>query len=134
MAFVQSEVEDFLGRGITLPLRLENGSIPLDSGPTLIKASIRMILAWAFGTRFFLAEFGSRVENLIEEPNDDVLLNIAHALVAEAIEKWEPRVEFIDVELERPDFNKLSLRIIYRVISSQQTDTFVYPFYPEITT
>lgn len=134
MAFLRKEVVNFLGNGITLPLNLKDGAAVLESGEHLIKASIRMILAWNFGTRFFLCEFGSRVEELLEEPNDDVLLHTARILIVEALEIWERRIEIIDVELERSEHHKLDLTIVYRIISSNKTDTFTFPFYKEIKT
>jgi len=135
MGFVASQVQDFLGRGITLPLRLENGKVPIDSGVQLIRSSIKMIIAWPFGTRFFLNEFGSKVEELVEEPNDDVLRNVAYEFIAESLARWEKRIELIDVSIDRPnDMGSLNLSIIYRIISSQKTDILTFPFYPEITT
>ena len=134
MGFIRAEVEDFLGRGITLPLRLVNGSVPLDSGSDLIKSSIKMILLWLKGTRFFLAEFGSRVEELLEEPNDDVLKHLAYTMIADALNQWEKGIQLIDVEITRPDFAKLDVKIIYKIITSERVDSFTFPFYSIIKT
>lgn len=132
MAFVKKEVENFLGKGFTLPLRLENGSVPLDSGIQLIRSSIQMVLSWVVGTRFFLCEFGSRIDDLLEEPNDNVLKHIAYTFIVEALEKWEKRITITKVDIERPSFGKLSLRITYQIITSQKTDTYTFPFYSVI--
>lgn len=134
MAFVQKQVDDFLGKGVTLPINLVNGAWPLDTGVTLIRASIQMILRWVYGTRFFLVEFGSKLEQLLEEPNDEVLRSIAYELIVDALTTWEKRIEVIDVEIERPDFYKMDLKLTYRIVASKKTDTFVFPFYSKITT
>ena len=69
MGFVTKELGDFLGKGITFPIKLTNGRAPLESGFELIKASIIMILSWEYGKRFFLSEFGSKLNQLIQQLN-----------------------------------------------------------------
>ena len=133
MAFVRQQVNDFLGQGLTLPLRIENGRWPIDSGVKMIRESIKMILRWQIGTRPFLNEFGSNLERLLEEPNDDVLKQTIYAFTADALSKWEKRVEVLDCQIDRPEFNSVNCNITYKIITSQKTDTFVFPFYSQIT-
>lgn len=133
MAFKPSVVADYIGRGVTLPLTLVNGAPPLDTGVKLIRASIKMILTWVFGTRPFLTEFGSRIEELIEEPNDQVLKNVADTLIREALEIWEPRIDLLNTTISKTDLGKFTIEITYEIITSKQTDSFVFPFYSEIT-
>lgn len=132
MGFKPREVSDYIGRGITLPLKLVNGKPPVETGFELIRSSIRTILGWEEGSRFFLAEFGSRCGELIEEPNDDVLVALAQSFIQESLEAWEPRVELIKSDIRRVSDFKLDATITYRVISTQQVDTFIYPFYSQI--
>lgn len=134
MGFITGKKEDFQGKGVTLPLVLENGGWPIQTGSTLIKESIRMILAWVIGTRPFLNEFGSRLDYLLEEPNDDVLREVAYELIAEAILTWEKRIELIDVEIDRPNAYSINFRLRYVIIKVQKEDTFIYPFYTKLTT
>lgn len=134
MGFKPAEVQDYIGRGITLPLNLVAGRAPLQSGFELLRASIIMVLAWPYATRFFLNEFGSRLEELIEEPNDNILLNLIHTFVVDSLRKWEPRVELIGLTLERNQDWSISLQLNYRVVVTGKEDTFVFPFYTQITT
>lgn len=133
MSFNTQSLQKFIGTGITLPLQLVNGRVPLETGVELIRKSIVMILAWPYGTRFFLNEFGSRVEELLEEPNDDILQNIAQTFIADAISLWEPRVNLVGTNFSRNDQgNGLDLTLQYEIITTQQIDTFVFPFYRQI--
>lgn len=135
MPFIKKQLEDYIGRGITLPIKLVNGSVPLDTGVELIKASIRTILSWPYGTRFFLPEFGSRLDELIEEPNDDVLFSLIETFVQDAIEKWEPRIELkLPVNVSRDDYGKVQVQLEFNIISSQKIDSMVFPFYDLINT
>jgi phage baseplate assembly protein W len=133
MGFKAAEVQDYVGRGITLPLKLSGGRAPLESGFELIRASIIMILAWPIFTRFFLTEFGSRVEELLEEPNDDVLLNVIETFVVDSLSMWETRVELLDVSVVRTD-RRINLELSYRVVATRKEDSFIFPFYTQINT
>lgn len=133
MGFKPSEVQDFIGKGVVLPLKLENGKPPLVSGFDLIRASIVMVLSWPYATRFFLKEFGSRLEELLEEPNDDVLFSLIETFVVDTLKEWEPRVELTQLEMARGEFGGINLTITYRIIPTQQEDTFVFPFYTQIS-
>ena len=132
MGFQVKEIDNFLGRGVTLPIEMSNGRWQIQTGISLIRPSIQMVLRWLVGTRFFLAEFGSKVEELLEEPNDDVLKQVAYAVIAEAIQNWEKRVELVDIEIIRPNFYSLDLKMTYRIIASKKIDSFVFPFYSQI--
>lgn len=134
MAFKAVQLDEYIGKGFTLPIKLTNGKVDLESGVKLIRASIITILSWPYGTRFFLNDFGSKVDELLEEPNDDVLFNIAHTMVVEALKKWEKRIEVLESQFSRDDYGKLTLKITYRIITSQKTDTLVFPFYKTINT
>jgi uncharacterized protein len=134
MAWKQEELEVYIGKGITLPIRLVKGGVPVESGFDLIRNSIRMILAWTFGTRFFLNEFGSRVEELFEEPADQILTELVEHTAEEAINTWEKRVEVVQLvaDLDPLVMGKINLTIMYRVRAIDRTDTFIYPFYSQI--
>lgn len=134
MAWKQQELEVYIGKGLTLPLKLVKGSVPIETGFDLIRNSIRMILAWTFGTRFFLNEFGSRVEELLEEPADQILTELVEHTAEDAISKWEKRVEVLELnaELDPLEMGKINLSIMYRVKAIDRTDTFIYPFYSQI--
>lgn len=132
MAFNTGRTENYIGSGITLPLKISNGTVPLDSGVELIRSSIRMILFWLKGTRFFLTEFGSKMEELLEEPNDNVLSHLCYTIITDALNTWEKRIEVMDVNISIEDRGKLKVSITYKIITSQRLDTFTFPFYSEI--
>ena len=43
----------YLGQGITFPFVLSDGTITIDQFDKVIETSIRTILGWEFGSRFF---------------------------------------------------------------------------------
>lgn len=127
-----NQLNNFLGQGIILPLQLVNGAPPLVSGFDLLRASIITILTWEYGERFFLNEFGSRLFDLLEEPNDDVLQGTIRVFVIDAIAKWDHRIEVIATTLIRTKSYSLDLSITYRILNIKREDTFIFPFYDKI--
>lgn len=132
MPFQSKPIQDFIGSGLAFPIQLNRGKAVISTGFDLIRSSIRMILGWPVGTRFYLAEFGSKLEELLEEPNDDVLKQIMYTFVVDPITNWEKRITLVNVSIEDVDLAKVNLRITYRISNSQTTDTFVFPFYRNI--
>lgn len=63
-----------------------------------IAQSIKMILATTPGERVMRPEYGSRLQELVFQPNDPTTAGLAIQYVKEAISRWEPRirVEYVD--------------------------------------
>lgn len=132
MAFQQQPIQNFIGSGLTFPIQLENGKGKLFTGFELVRSSLRMILAWPYGHRFLLGEFGSRIEELLEEPNDEILKNILETFIIDAISDWEKRVEVISVDIQDKTATELTVNLTYRIVNTQSVDNFIFPFYRQI--
>lgn len=115
--------------GVIFPILLSSGRHILTEGADLIKASIKIVLAWPLRTRYFNGEFGSRIEEAIENQNDDVLMTIMRRFVIDSIEKWEKRIELISIEMSRPESHKLSVNLVYKIKELDIQDTLFYEFY-----
>lgn len=64
-----------------------------------IKADLLQLLLTNPGERVMLPDFGTPLRTLIFEPNDAIIEIEARKLIAEAIKKWEPRVEINNIEV-----------------------------------
>lgn len=123
----------FIGAGLVFPIVLqESGRPAIHNDITLINASIHHILSWPIRNKFFNENFGSRLEELLEEPNDGVLQTLIRQFTIDALEKWENRIEVIDIITERTASTKINIQIKYRVRNTRVEETFIYPFYREI--
>ena len=94
--------QDFLGKGLAFPLSADwrSGGLKASEGKEHIEQSIQQILWTRPGERLNRPEFGSRLHELVFEPNDDVLKALIRHYVLEAIERWEKRVVLESVEFE----------------------------------
>ena len=126
-------IDTFLGKGITFPLELNSkGAAIIKSEVELIKSSLRSILSWPNRQRFFNRNFGSRLEELLEEPVDAVTKSLALRFAREAVESWEKRIELLDASITDVDNEKFNIVLEYRIINNKTQDTFIFPFYTKL--
>lgn len=80
----------------------------------LIRDSIVTILNTRIGQRLFQPDFGSRLHDLVFEPNDPGLLVMIEEDVINAIAKWEPRVLLLGVRVQ-PDENRVIVNLEMKI-------------------
>jgi phage baseplate assembly protein W len=126
-----SDPSDFIGRGISFPMRVDqSGSIATSSGYEDIDSSIRMILTTAPGERLMRPQFGCRIWELLFEPINANTLGLMGVAVREALSQWEPRIELDDVRVRPGDGDgQVLIEIDYVVRSTNDRRNLVYPFY-----
>ena len=132
MTFDKKPLENFIGAGIVFPIELDKGKAVVKSGFELIRSSINLIIGWPYGSRFYLSEFGSRIEELLEEPNDEVLRMLINTFVIDSINQWEKRIFLTGADIVDVSPTKIKILLRYRIINSQTEDSFIYPFYRKI--
>ena len=137
---------DYLGRGLALPtwtdafgvvqqsIRIDmTGGFEEASGVRKIEESLRIILGTQYGERVMRPEFGCNLKSLVFAPNNDATANLARHYVTEGLRRWEPRIQVLDVVVDRELSGRqaglLRISIHYRITASQLTQSFVYPFY-----
>jgi len=126
-------MSEYLGVGLQFPLNLVDGSANLVSDNLLIQQSIVDILNTPKGGRFFLPQYGSRLRELIFEVNDDLLIDLMKVFIVGALNEWEKRIAIKDVIFDVRD-TTVDCRITYTVLSRNEVDSFIYPFYRKIKT
>ena len=115
-------------KGLVFPLQLTGGKHTVVEGVDLIQASIKTILVWPLFTRFCEGDFGSRIYEVLEEPNDDVLINLMRRFVIDAIDKWEKRIELKNMNITRTSPEKVSVELIYNIRESNIEGSFYYNY------
>ena len=126
-------LRNFVGIGPTFPVEIEptTGVPLLKTGIPLTNSSIKMILGWN-NSRILLGEFGSRYDELLEEPNDDILASLVRYFTIEAIETWDKRIEILDVTILEITGAELFLQVRYRITNSNLEGLFTWTFYRQI--
>jgi len=121
---------DFLGKGWGFPVFDRHNKVSVAPAERSIRDSIWIILATAPGERLMRPEFGCGVHKLVFAVNDTATLNQVEHEVRQALTRWEPRIEVLDVDAEEKGQGEvLLLNVHYRVRSTNNFFNLVYPFY-----
>jgi phage baseplate assembly protein W len=121
-----------LGRGLAFPLSVDaRGAIALATGTDDVDQAIASVLSTAPGERPMRPEFGCRVHEHIYDVIDAATLGRIETAVRDALERWEPRVEIVDIafDLAAQDQGRLDVLLTYRVRETGSERNLVYPFY-----
>ncbi|MEM7584787.1 MAG: GPW/gp25 family protein [Acidobacteriota bacterium] len=122
---------DFLGRGLSFPVRPSPSRLIWADGDEKIRQSIWLILSTSPGERQMRSEFGCGIHDLVFEANTSALRASVKVAVRRALIQWEPRVDLLDVRVETlPEArNQLQIHIDYQVRETHAVHNLVYPFY-----
>lgn len=130
-----TNTDKFLGSGLAFPLRLDDsGKVVISKNVELIQSSIYNIINWPYKHRYFLEEYGCRIEELLEEPNDSISYNLARRYMVDALNTWEKRIETVpsNITVEKITDEAIYLRLHYTIIATKKEETFIFPFYKQI--
>lgn len=122
---------DFLGRGWAYPLTTSANGPRYTAGADKIRQSIWLILSTAKGERPMLPDFGCGVHDLVFAANTAGFRGLVTAEVRDAITRWEPRVDVLEVRVESPDDarNRVIISIACRIRENNAALNLVYPFF-----
>lgn len=123
----------FIGSGIIFPITLNSMGRPdYVNDIRLIEASLKNIFYWPKNTRFFIENFGCRIDDLLEEPNDSIARSLLNTFIKEAVNNWEKRITVNTVNIVEVDYKTVSISIQYRLRNSKIEETFIFPYYKEL--
>jgi uncharacterized protein len=123
---------NFLGAGWSFPMGVDGrGGLALSTEDQNIARGMFLILSTAKGERRMRPNFGCGIHDLVFAPNDATTAGLVRYHVTEALGWWEPRVEVVEVDVQTdPDEpGRLIVDIKYRVKSTNDERSLVYPFY-----
>jgi phage baseplate assembly protein W len=132
MTSMSNKTRDFLGVGWRFPLQVTPaGKIAQARYEQRVEESIYLILSTSKGERVMMADFGCGIHDLVFAPNNPATLSIVVQQVREALVKYEPRIDVLEIRPETaPEQpNLLLIRINYRIRANNALGNLVYPFY-----
>ena len=109
------------------------GGVAMVDGHAAIRQSVLLLLSTIPGERVMLPQYGCELNRLICQPNDATTAGLAVHYVRRAIERFEPRVEIVDLTAGRSDrsvrgggdevaSDRLYIDLAYRVKATRGTD------------
>lgn len=122
---------EIIGTGLQVPDSFNDtsGRVNYNTGGERIDQAIKHILGTPVGLRYFVPEFGSRIHELIFEPNDYILRDMLILYVNEALTRWEPRIKVLEVNPVVIKYqNEVPINIMYNLVNTNSVYNYVYPF------
>lgn len=125
---------DVIGKGFRSPFQFSVGrgirSISASNGIDKIIASITSILRTRPGERLMQPEYGSRLGDLVFEPNDSILVRLLYYYTVEAIGRWERRIKITSIEFLKDPNNPhyIGILINFQELQTHEEGSFVFPF------
>jgi uncharacterized protein len=122
---------DFLGKGWAFPLAEDaTTGVAISYGEENIQQSIWIILATAPGERVMRPDFGCGIHRLVFEVNDAATRGQVRKEVSNALIRWEPRIDVLNVDTGVKQAGELLLiTVSYQVRATNNYFNLVYPFY-----
>lgn len=123
---------DFIGAGWSYPLGTDAaGDVALVTGDREIEQAIRLILGTAVGERPMRPEFGCRIHDHIFNLLSSATAGQIAYDVRQALDRWEPRIDVVDVGI---DFDEMASGVLYidvryTVRNVNDPRNLVFPFY-----
>jgi phage baseplate assembly protein W len=123
--------EEFIGRGWGFPAGVTQGRIRMVSGDREIREAIRITIGTAPGERPMRPEFGCRIHDFVFAPADSAVAGRLAYEVQVALERWEPRIEVLDIDVSNPGEEPTTFFIDIRYVHKGTNDprNLVFPFY-----
>jgi phage baseplate assembly protein W len=117
MSTIQEEIERY--SDVNPRFNIKNSSV-IETGIEAINGSIENIIGTSFGERWFLPNFGSRLQSLLFRLINQDTANLILNELNDAIKKWEPRI-IVSLEesqvIPYPDDGLYQVLIVYKLIS-----------------
>jgi phage baseplate assembly protein W len=121
-----------LGNGWKFPIRISGrGGFALSSEEQDVAEAIWIVIATARGERIMRPEFGCGIHDYVFAPNNASTRGAIAYQVQQALIRWEPRIDVIDVRAQDdPGQPNLILVVVdYRIRANNAFHNLVYPFF-----
>lgn len=132
MARYRFRSEQFLSRGykdfaISFSMNPNTEDFSSVSNENAIKQSVRNLVMTQFGERPFQFDIGSRVRGLLFEPFDIFTAEDLRDEIENTIERLEPRVEVVNVDVNLSESeDELDVSIEYRIVGEELVQTIEF--------
>jgi phage baseplate assembly protein W len=123
---------DIIGTGLAFPLGVDRrGGLALAHAGDDVAQAISIILSTAPGERPMRPEFGCGVHDYVFDVVDAGTLGRMEEQIRGALERWEPRIDVLDVDFDVDTIaeGRIAITIEYRLRATNDVRNLVYPFY-----
>lgn len=102
----------------------------LEGDVDLIRQNLTSILIFQIGQRFRQENFGTRIWECLEEPNNQAAAFLVKKYIEDGITAWEPRINSLEVTGNR-DNDTIYIHIRFKVNQSQSVEELNFEYNPK---
>lgn len=115
---------EFLGRGWAFPFHFDpaTGSVAFSEFEENIRQNIMIIIGTRPGERQMVYDFGCRIHELLFAPSNSTTARLASQYVQEALIRWEPRIEVLQVGANFDPSGSIMVQLVYRITATGQVE------------
>ncbi|MGH9067947.1 MAG: GPW/gp25 family protein [Acidimicrobiales bacterium] len=124
--------EEFVGSGWAFPMGASSsGAMGLVSGDRELAEAIRLVIGTSPGERPMRPEFGCPLSDYLFAPADATTAGEMAWDVRASLERWEPRIDVLDVAVTVDDVepNTMYIDLTYARKGANDPRNLVFPFY-----
>jgi phage baseplate assembly protein W len=94
-----------------------SGRIDMVDADASVRQAVLLLLTTRPGERVMMPTYGCDLYQLIFAPNDATTAGLAIHYVRRALERWEPRIDILELDASQSPFDpaRLDIRLGYRV-------------------
>ncbi|XXF77100.1 GPW/gp25 family protein [Myxococcaceae bacterium GXIMD 01537] len=106
------------------------GAIDMVEEQAAVRQAVLLLLSTRPGERVMRPDYGCDLHRLMFATNDDTTAGLAIHYVRRALERWEPRIQLLNLDAGRhpDDPERLDISLEYRVRSTQRGERLTYAF------
>ncbi|MBF04207.1 MAG: hypothetical protein CMP76_13020 [Flavobacterium sp.] len=127
--------KSFLGTGWNFPPTFKNqtGTIEMVSDENDIFQSLQILLSTELKERIMRSDYGCDLNALLYESITITLLTKIKGIIENAILKYEPRIDLIEVDFYTEDSinGVINIAITYKIRATNSRKNYVFPYYLE---
>ena len=107
-----------------------SGAVDMIRDDAAVRQALLLLVLTAPGERVMRPTYGCHLRRLLFSPNDDTTAGLAIHYVRSAIERWEPRIDILELDASRDPEEPTSLLIdlTYRVRATQHANQVVIAY------
>ena len=109
-----------VAKGVVFPFTVVDGSVGLSEELKSIASSLENILTWEKGTKLFDRNFGCDIFSFLNEPNDDIILNLIKESIRKGVAAYEKRITILTLDVARVDGTSIAVYMTAEILKQQK--------------
>lgn len=123
------QLDKYIGSGLAFPIVINSsGRAVIDNGLTLLESNLKNIIFYPYNQRLFNEKYGCRINELLDEPNDNITRTLIRTFIIESINNNETRISITDVRFINITQSSVKLQIDCFITTSNTEESFEFTY------